>query len=129
MRAQQRQHVVGFRIAAEHRLREDELVADMHIEDAADSGHQLDRAGAFFELLENSGRQTDGVRPRASGDAVLDANARAVGHGYAAPMTCLSSQAWTRFHASSWCSRSDQPWPSRGYTTSSTSQPASTSAL
>ena len=103
---------------------------DVHVEDAADSRHELHGGDAFFELLENPRRQTGGVRQRASGDAVLDANTRAVGHGYALTfLTCFSSQPWRRFHASIWCSRSDQPWPSRGYTTSSTSQPASTSAL
>ena len=128
-RTQQRHHVFGLRIAPEHLLLEDELAVDVHVEDAADSRHDLDAADALFELLENLRRQTDGVRQRASGDAVLDANARAFGHAHARSSTCFSSQSRMRFHESIWCSRSVQPWPSRGYTTSSTSQPASTSAL
>ena len=77
-RAKQRHHVFGLGIAPEHRLLEDQFVVDVHVEDAADSGHQLDGADALLELFENLRRQTDGVRPRASGDAVLDADARAL---------------------------------------------------
>ena len=126
-RAKQRHDVFRVRIAPEHRLLEDQFAPDVYVEHAADSGYQLDGADALLELFENLRCQTDSVRSRASGDAVLDADQWSAAH--ARPFTCLSSQACTRFHASSWCSRSVQPWPSRGYTTSSTSQPASTSAL
>ncbi len=84
----------------------------MHVEDAADPGHDLDAADALLELLENLRRQTGGVRERASGDAVLDADPRPVAH--VSPLTCFSSQSRMRFHVSIWCSRSVQPWPSRG---------------
>ena len=76
MRAQKRQHVVGRWIAAEHRLREDELAVDVDVEDAAGTRHELDGVDVALVQLEDPRRQTDGVRPRASGNAVLDANVR-----------------------------------------------------
>ena len=88
------------------------IAVDVHVEHAADAGHDLDAADLLLELLENLRRQTDGVRPRASGDAVLDADQRRAAH--ARFLTCCSSQSCMRFHASIWCSRSVQPWPSRG---------------
>jgi hypothetical protein len=84
----------------------------VHVEHAADAGHELDAADALFELLENLRRQTDGVRQRASGDAVLDADLTLVAH--ARFFTCFSSHSRIRFQVSIWCSRSVQPWPSRG---------------
>jgi hypothetical protein len=50
------------------------------VEDAARACHDLDRADALLELLENLRRQTGSVRQRASGDAVFDADHAAVGH-------------------------------------------------
>jgi len=50
------------------------------VEDAAGSGHDLDRFELVLPLLENSRRQTGGVRERASGDAVLDADPMASDH-------------------------------------------------
>jgi hypothetical protein len=52
----------------------------MHVENAADSRHHLDRGEARLELFEDLRRQTDGVLARPSGDAVLDANVDGVGH-------------------------------------------------
>jgi hypothetical protein len=46
----------------------------VYVEDAARSRHQLDCAGARLELFENARCQTDSVWPRASGNAVFDAN-------------------------------------------------------
>jgi hypothetical protein len=37
-RAKQRQHVVRVWIAAEHRLRKDQVAVDVHVEDAVSSG-------------------------------------------------------------------------------------------
>jgi hypothetical protein len=52
----------------------------VHVEDPADAGHEVDAPDARLELLEDPRGQTDRVRARASGDAVLDADHRAVGH-------------------------------------------------
>jgi hypothetical protein len=63
----------------------------VNVEDAARPGYHLDRADLVFELLEYLRRQTDGVRARPSGGAVLDPNQR-VGHGpilASAPSSCL----------------------------------------
>src|SRR5215471_6409297 len=79
--AQERQHVVGLRIPAQHRLREHELAVDVHVEDPAVSGHDLQRREDALPLVENSSRQTGGVRQRPSGDAVLDPHPMRVGHG------------------------------------------------
>ena len=76
----QRDHVVGLGVAAEHRLLEDELTVQVHVEDPVRSGHDLDDADLLFPLLEQPRRQTGGVRERPSGDAVFDANVVAVGH-------------------------------------------------
>jgi len=83
----------------------------VHVEDPTDAGHDLDAADLFLELLENLRRQTGSVRERPSGDAVLDADQR---RAHARVLTCRSSQSCMRFHVSIWCSRSVQPWPSRG---------------
>jgi hypothetical protein len=53
----------------------------VHVEDAAGARHDLDVGDLALELLENLRRQTDGVRQRASGNAVLDADVRRAGHG------------------------------------------------
>jgi hypothetical protein len=77
---EERDDVVRLGVAAEHRLREDELVADVDVEDTARAGDDLDGADGVFKLFENSRRQTGGVRQRPSGDAIFDANLRRVGH-------------------------------------------------
>ena len=79
-RQEQGHHVVGVGIAPEHRLREDQITVDVHVEDAALPGDELDRVDATFELFQDARCQTDSVRPRASGNAVLDANDGAVCH-------------------------------------------------
>jgi hypothetical protein len=79
--ADERQHVVRVGIAADHLLLEDELAVDMHVEDPVLSGHDLNRSDlALFPLLEQRRRQTDGVRARPSGDAVLDPDVVSLGH-------------------------------------------------
>jgi len=80
VRTEQRHHVVGVRVAPEHRLREDQLAADVYVEDAIGPRDQLDAADALFELLENARCQTDSVWASPSGNAVLDANHGSVAH-------------------------------------------------
>ena len=71
--ADERKDVVWVRVAAEHLLLEHELVVDVHVEDAARAGNELDRPDPLLlPLLEQSRGQTGGVRARPSGDAVLD---------------------------------------------------------
>jgi len=60
--AQQRDDVVGLRIATEHRLREHELFVHVHVEDPVDAGDDLDGADRVLPLLEDPRRQTGGVR-------------------------------------------------------------------
>ena len=72
--SEQRHDVVGIRVAAEHRLREDELAVQVHVEDPTYTRHDLDGADRVFPILEDPRRQTGGVRERTSGDAVLDAD-------------------------------------------------------
>ena len=72
---EERQDILGLRVAPEHRLREDELAVEVDVEDASRAGHDLERVDLVLHLLENPHRQTGGVRQRASGNAVLDANA------------------------------------------------------
>jgi hypothetical protein len=50
------------------------------VEDAARSRHQFDGADARLKLFEDSRCQTDSVWPRASRDAILDANDGSSGH-------------------------------------------------
>jgi uncharacterized protein YndB with AHSA1/START domain len=53
----------------------------VHVEDPVGPGHDLDGGDlTLFPFLEQSRRQTDGVGPRPSGDAVLDADVVALGH-------------------------------------------------
>ena len=78
--AEERQHVVRLRIPAEHRLREDELTVDVHVEDPVRARHDLDGADRLLPLLEDPRRQTGGVRKRSSGDAVLDADVVTLRH-------------------------------------------------
>jgi hypothetical protein len=50
------------------------------VEDAVCSGNDLDGGDTVLEVLENARRQTDSVRTRSSGDAVLDANRGRIRH-------------------------------------------------
>jgi hypothetical protein len=52
----------------------------VNVEDAPRAGDELDGTDSSFELFEDARCQTDSVRPRASGNAVLDANDGAVSH-------------------------------------------------
>ena len=73
--ANERQNVIRVGIATDHLLLEDELPVHVHVEDPVGPGHDLERADlAPFPLLEQLRRQTGGVRPRPSGNAVLDAD-------------------------------------------------------
>jgi hypothetical protein len=56
------EHVVGIRVPPEHRLLEDEVTIDVHVEDPALAGHDLDGSDLVFHLLEQPRRQTGGVR-------------------------------------------------------------------
>ena len=78
--AEEWQHVVRLRIPAEHRLREDELTVDVHVEDPVRARHDLDGTDRLLPLLEDPRRQTGGVRKRSSGDAVLDADVVTLRH-------------------------------------------------
>jgi len=78
--AEEQQHVVRLRIPAEHRLREDELTVDVHVEDPVRARHDLDGADRPLPFLEDPRRQTGGVRKRSSGDAVLDADVVTLSH-------------------------------------------------
>ena len=71
----ERKDVVGVGIAADHRLREHKPAVDMDVEYAVVAGDDLDCCEIVFVVLEQSRRQTGGVRSRASGDAVLDPDA------------------------------------------------------
>ena len=44
-------HVVGIRVAPEHRLLEDEVAVDVDVEDPARAGHDLNGADDVLELL------------------------------------------------------------------------------
>jgi hypothetical protein len=70
----EREHVLGIRVAPEHRLLEDEVTVHVDVEDPALAGHDLDGLDVVLPLLEQPRRQTGGVRERPSGDAVLDAD-------------------------------------------------------
>jgi hypothetical protein len=83
--SEQRHDVVGVRVAAEHRLREDELVVHVDVEDPVRTRHDLHGADCVFPLLEDPRRQTGGVRERPSGNAVLDAYVTAFGHLHHSP--------------------------------------------
>ena len=52
----------------------------MDVEDAAVTRHDLDRRDGPLPLLQDSRRQTGGVRECSSGDAVLDAHVVTLGH-------------------------------------------------
>jgi hypothetical protein len=76
----EREDVVGIRVAPEHRLLENEVAVDVHVEDPARAGHDLHGSDDVLELLEQPRRQTGGVRERPSGDAVLDPDVVPFGH-------------------------------------------------
>ena len=71
--------LVWLRVATEHRFREHERAIDVHVEDAVRARYDLDRDDVVLVLFEQSSHQTGGLRPRPSGDAVLDPN-QVVGH-------------------------------------------------
>ena len=71
----ERKDVVGVGIAADHRLREDKPAVDMDVEYAVVARDDLECCEIVFVVLEQSRRQTGGVRSCASGDAVLDPDA------------------------------------------------------
>ena len=71
--------LVGLRIATEHRFREHERPVDVHVEDPVRARYNLDRGEVVLVVFEQSGHQTDGLRRRTSGDAVLDSDP-VVGH-------------------------------------------------
>ena len=70
--AEEWQDVVGFWVAAEHRLREEQFTVEMYVEDASRSRDDLDNVDCLLPLLENARNQTGRVGQRASGNAVLD---------------------------------------------------------
>ena len=71
----ERKDVVGVGIAADHRLREHKRAVDMDVEYAVVAGDDLECCEIVFVVLQQSRRQTGGVRSCASGDAVLDPDA------------------------------------------------------
>jgi hypothetical protein len=78
--AQERQHVFGFGIAPEHRFREEQCTVEVHVEDAARPGNDLDSVDRLLPLLEDAHDQTGRVGQRASGNAVLDPDTMSRGH-------------------------------------------------
>ena len=59
--AEERQDVVGLRVVAQHRLREDEITVEVDIEDAARPGDDLDRFEHSFPFLQDPRDQTGRV--------------------------------------------------------------------
>jgi hypothetical protein len=80
-RAKQGRHLMGLRVASEHRLGEDALTVDMDVEDPVGARHHLDRLDHVLPRLEHARYQTGSVRGGPSGDAVLDPDAVTFGHG------------------------------------------------
>jgi hypothetical protein len=78
--SEQGHDVVGIRIAAEHRLGEDEFVVYVDVEDSVRARHDLDGADSVLPFLEDPRRQTGCVRQRASGNAVLDPDVMPLPH-------------------------------------------------
>jgi hypothetical protein len=78
--AEEWQDVVGFWVAAEHRLREEQFAVEVYVEDASRSRDDLDNVDCLLPLLENARNQTGGVGQRASGNAVLDPDTMLRGH-------------------------------------------------
>jgi hypothetical protein len=76
----EREHVVGIRVAPQHRLLEDEIAVHVDVEDPVRAGHDLDGLDAVLPLLKQPRRQTGGVRERPSGDAILDPDVVPVRH-------------------------------------------------
>jgi len=58
----------------------DEIAVDDDLEDAAPRGDEDEVLGGVFELLEDLGRQTDGLVEVASDRAVLDRDLHRVRH-------------------------------------------------
>jgi hypothetical protein len=69
-----RQDVVGLRVAAEHLLVPEALAVDVHLEDPAGSGDDLEDAQDRAPLVEDARDQPGRVRRRPSGGAVDDAD-------------------------------------------------------
>lgn len=78
---EERQDVFGLGVTPQHLLGEDQFAVEVDVEDAACSRDDLDSADCVFPLLEDARDQTGRVRPCASGNAVLDPNMMAPGHG------------------------------------------------
>jgi hypothetical protein len=68
---------------AKHGLGERELAIDMNVEDPIRTRHELNGADHALPVGKKSRHQTGGVRGRASGNAVLDADMVAAGHRWA----------------------------------------------
>ena len=79
--AKQRGDLVRLGVAPEHGFREDELAIQVNVEDPVRPRHDLHSPDRVFPLLEDLRRQTGGVRPRPSGNAVLDPDVVALYHG------------------------------------------------
>jgi hypothetical protein len=77
--AKQWQDVVGVGVAPEHRLREDEVLVEMHVEDPVGARNHFDCRDLALPLLQDPRGQTGRVRERPSGDAVFDPDP-VVGH-------------------------------------------------
>jgi hypothetical protein len=54
----------------------------VHVEDAVRSGDNLDDLDDVFPFLEDARRQTGGVGPRPSRDAILDPDLMALAHRF-----------------------------------------------
>lgn len=67
-------HFAGVGVAPEFLFREHDLVVDGHVEDAAATRDDLERAQLMFEPIQNLGRQTDGSVRIPSNGAVRDAD-------------------------------------------------------
>jgi hypothetical protein len=52
----------------------------VYVKDSVVAGDDLDRPDLILVFLENLRRQTDGVRARSSGDAVLDPDVSGASH-------------------------------------------------
>jgi hypothetical protein len=70
--AQRGEDVVRVGVAAGRLLRVDELAVDDDLEDAASRRDEEELGDGVFELLEDLGRQTDGLIEVASNRAVFD---------------------------------------------------------
>ena len=81
VRAEDRQHVLGLWVVAEHRFRENQFAVEVNVEDAVLPGNDLDGIDDFLPFLEDARDQTGRVGQRASGNAVLDPDTMPRRHG------------------------------------------------